>query len=477
MITGESMPIEKNTGDTVIGATISRDGNLKIKAAKVGTDTMLSQIISMVEDAQGSKAPIEGVADQVSSVFVPIVLVIALFVLSVWALTGHVVFGFISMIGVLVIACPCALGLATPTAIIVGTGKGASKGILIKDAASLETLHKVTAVVFDKTGTLTLGKPKVQQWSIMENIEGVKSSLKWKLAKNQTMESYIASLVFALEKQSHHPLAEAATNFLRSNDKSHDVTQFKDRPGFGIMGRVDGHNVVIGTKKFLDEEKTMHCAELDMKASAWSEQAQTLVYISVDKKHVALMGIADAVKPASKQVVDDLHHLKIHVAMITGDHANIANVIGKELGIDTVFAGTLPNEKANKVKELQEKGMIVAMVGDGINDAPALAQADVGVAMGTGTDIAIEAADITLLSGDITRVLSAIKLSKETFAVIKQNLFWAFAYNVIGIPIAAGVLYPPFGIALSPVFAGAAMALSSVSVVTNSLRLKNLKLN
>lgn len=481
MITGESMPVLKKKGDVVIGATVNKDGVIQIKATKVGSDTMLANIIAMVESAQGSKAPIEAMADKVSAVFVPIVLVIAVLTILVWAVAGFLgllplsqalSMGFVSLIGVLVIACPCALGLATPTAIIVGTGKGASKGILIKDAESLETLHKVTAVVFDKTGTLTKGEPKVMQWAVMENAADLMKALKIKtVGKSQ---EYIQSLIYSIEKQSQHPLAQSIVSHLMA--KELHVTGFKDKPGFGVSAKVDGHMVVVGTKKYMEQEGIAHSADLDAKAANWSEQAQTLVYVGINKRQIALFGIADPVKENAAEMIAQLHKLKIHVAMITGDHTNVANSIGKQLGIDTIFAQVLPDEKAGKVVELQNNNMKVAMVGDGINDAPALAQADVGVAMGTGTDVAIEAADITLLGGDIGKLIAAIKLSRGTFSIIKQNLFWAFAYNVIGIPIAAGILYPLFGIALSPVFAGAAMALSSVSVVTNSLRLKNIRI-
>lgn len=457
MITGESMPVLKHKGDSVIGATINKDGRLKFRATKVGSDTMLSSIIKLVQSAQGSKAPIEAMADKISSVFVPIVLVVAILVFVIWIFSGNAILGFVSMIGVLVIACPCALGLATPTAIIVGTGKGASKGILIKDATSLETLHRVNAVIFDKTGTLTLGEPKVQQSAFAEGVDLEK----------------ITSFIYSIEKQSHHPLAEAIVRALGNTTQALKVTAFKDVPGFGVKGTILRHNVVVGTKKFMDQENFMLDTKLESKAEKWSETAQTLVYVGMDKKQVGIFGIGDTVKPASKDVVSSLHKLKIHVAMITGDHENVARSIGSQLGIDTIFAGVLPGGKSDKVIELQKKGMKVAMVGDGINDAPALAQADVGIAMGTGTDVAIETADITLLGGDLAKLVSAIKLSRMTFAVIRQNLFWAFAYNIIGIPVAAGILYPLFGITLSPVFAGAAMALSSVSVVTNSLRLKN----
>ncbi|HSW89354.1 MAG TPA: heavy metal translocating P-type ATPase [Patescibacteria group bacterium] len=446
MITGESIPVEKNVGDRVIGGTINVAGLLHVKAVKIGSNTVLSHIIKMVENAQGSKAPIEALADRISEIFVPVILVIALLVFAVWILAGNPSMAIISAIGILVIACPCALGLATPTAIIVGVGKGASNGILIKDAASLETLHKVTAIIFDKTGTLTQGKPKVlDSYYFDENKEKINS------------------ITFSVEKASHHPLAGAITQYLAGANEL-EVDQFIDIPGRGVKAKIGGKEILIGTRIYLEQEGV----DLNVQNAT--------AYVAVGGKHVASFAIADEVKPEAKEIVHKLHQKKIHVAMITGDHGDVANAIARELGIDTVFAQVIPEDKASKVQELQAKGYVVAMVGDGINDAPALATADVGIAMGTGTDVAIETASITLLHGNLNKLLQAVVLSKQTFTVIKQNLFWAFAYNVIGIPIAAGLLYPLFGITLSPVFAGAAMAMSSVSVVTNSLRLKGMKI-
>jgi P-type Cu+ transporter len=460
MITGESMPVSKKVGDSVIGGTINKEGVLQARAIKVGSDTVLSQIIMMVERAQGSKAPIEDMADRVSAVFVPIVLVVALIVFLIWLATGNFSMALVSAIGILVIACPCALGLATPTAIIVGTGKGASKGILIKDAASLETLHKVTAVVFDKTGTLTRGEPQVTDV----------------IAASGISQDELLQWGASLEKNSTHPLATAiVVHAQKAGVAMLAVSDFVNVEGKGVKATVQEKEIVIGNSALLSDHgiETGEMGETYKKLSA---TAKTVMWVAHDGKLAGLIAVADVVKPESKAVIKELHRLKIQVAMITGDHQDVATAIARELGIDIVFAGVLPSQKANKVKELQNAGKIVAMVGDGINDAPALAQADVGVAMGTGTDVAIEAADITLLKGNVEKLLSAIILSKNTFAVIKQNLFWAFGYNVIGIPIAAGLLYPLFGITLSPVFAGAAMALSSVSVVTNSLRLKRMNI-
>lgn len=459
MITGESLPVSKKSGDTLIGGTINKQGVFKARATKVGSETVLFQIIKMVENAQGSKAPIEALADQVSSVFVPVVLALALLVFIIWILAGNFTMAFVSAIGILVIACPCALGLATPTAIIVGTGKGASKGILIKDAESLETLHKVTAVVFDKTGTLTKGEPQVTDL----------------IPASGVLQEELLQWIVSLEKNSTHPLAQAIVVHGEKEDiRRLEVRDFENVEGKGVTGVIGEHKVLVGNAALMAEYQIPMTLENEF--ARLSKQGKTVMSVASDEKLVGIVAVADVVKPESKDVIQKLHALHIKVAMITGDHQDVADAVARELGIDIVFAGVLPADKANKVKELQGQGMIVAMVGDGINDAPALAQANVGVAMGTGTDVAIEAADITLLKGNVDKLLSAIVLSRNTFAVIKQNLFWAFGYNVIGIPIAAGILYPFFGITLSPVFAGAAMALSSVSVVTNSLRLKRMNL-
>lgn len=468
MITGESMPVGKKEGDVIIGGTMNKQGMLRVKATKIGSETMLAQIIRMVEEAQGSKAPIETLADTVSSVFVPLVLVIAVGTFGIWSVAGifgflplstALSFAFISMVGILVIACPCALGLATPTAIIVGVGQGAKHGILIKDAASLETLHKATAVVFDKTGTLTRGEPEVTDI----------------VTTDDTSKQQVLRIAASVEKHSSHPLADAIVRHAQEEElRLTDTAGFETVEGKGVKGKMDDEVILVGNKALLESHGIKPALEKDFERI--SQEGKTVVYVVLKDRVIGLIAVADVVKPESKEIIQKLHQMKLHVAMITGDHANVADAVARELGIDIVFSQVLPQDKASKVQELQQKGYVVAMVGDGINDAPALAQADVGVAMGTGTDVAIEAADITLLKGNLVKLLQAITLSKKTFTVIKQNLFWAFAYNVVGIPVAAGVLYPLFGIFLSPVFAGAAMALSSVSVVTNSLRLKNSKL-
>lgn len=466
MITGEPIPVEKKNGDTVIAGTINTSGSFVFEAKKVGKETLLSQIIKMVEEAQGSKAPIEALADKISSVFVPIVLIIAFVSLVVWLSVGSVFIGFsqamslgiLSFVSVLVIACPCALGLATPTAIIVGVGKGARNGILIKDAASLEHLHKVDTVVVDKTGTITIGKPTVV------NIHNES------LLSNDDLIRIIATL----ESKSEHPIAHAITQYAQNKNISlAKASSFSIIQGKGLRGVVDGTEYFIGNTQLLRElEISFDQNQLEQ----YTSQGKTPVLISTKDDFLGFVMVADEVKPESKQAVADLHKLGIKVIMLTGDDEKAAKHIASLVGIDAVVAHVLPQDKLIKIKELQSQGQIVAMAGDGVNDAPALAQADVGIAMGTGTDVAIESAGITLLGGDISKIVKAVKLSKMTMRGIKQNLFWAFIYNIVGIPLAAGVFYPIFGWLLNPVFAGFAMAMSSVSVVGNSLRIKAKKL-
>ncbi len=464
MVTGESLPVEKKAGDQVIGATINKTGAFEFRADKVGADTMLSQIVKMVEEAQGSKAPIQRLADYISSIFVPIVIVIAIITFIVWYFVGPTPafnFALINFVAVLIIACPCALGLATPTAIMVSTGRGAEHGILIKNAEALETAHKVDTVLFDKTGTLTEGKPVVTDFELGEGFN----------------EQEVLKLVGTLEKSSEHPLAEAVVNFIREKGvELGKVENFQTTEGKGATAEVDGQKIVIGRQSFLSEQDVMRCAVLDEKAIALQNSGKTVVFAGVAGKGAAIFAIADTVKPAAKTVIAELLKQNITPVMLTGDHQKTAEAIAAELGITEFIAEVYPADKADKVKELQAQGKIVAMVGDGINDAPALTQANVGIAMGTGTDVAIESADITLLAGDVTKVPQALVLSRQTMRVIKQNLFFSFFYNSLGIPIAAGVLYPVFGLLLSPIIASAAMALSSISVVTNSLRLKRMKI-
>lgn len=462
MVSGESMPIDKKIGDFVIGSTINKQGYIKFQTTKIGNDTVLAQIIKMVRSAQGSKAPIQSLADKISGIFVPIVLGIAVLSLIIWLIVGSQYLGFqtafsyglMCFVGVLVIACPCALGLATPTAIIVGVGKGAENGILIKDAENLEKLSKVNTIVMDKTGTITTGKPAVTDIKTL----GYE-------------EDKLIELAASLEAKSEHPLAEAIVNYAKEkNILLLTTTDFHASSGQGIEGGVENKKIVI--RKPTNEETKEHS-----EISLWQSQGKTVVIIIIEEKLSGIIGIADTIKPDSKKIIEKLKKQKIKVIMLTGDNRTAAEYIAKEAGIDMVIAEVLPEEKATKIKELQLQGNVVAMAGDGINDAPALAQADVGIAMGNGTDVAIETAGITLLHGDIKKISTAIALSRLTLRTVKQNLFWAFIYNLVGIPLATGALFPFFGVLLNPIFAGAAMALSSVSVVTNSLRIKTKKIN
>lgn len=466
MVTGEPMPVSKKVGDTIVAGTINTSGSFTFKATKVGSETLLANIIKMVEEAQGSKAPIQALADKISSVFVPIVLVLSFIALGLWLLIGTqfvgfsqaLSFGLVSFVGILVIACPCALGLATPTAIIVGVGKGAREGILIKDAATLEKLHKVNVVVVDKTGTLTRGKPEL-------------ISIKNFSDKN---DNELVAILASLENKSEHPIAHAITSYAK--EKNIDfaaVTGFEAIKGKGLKGVVGGAEYFAGSPKFAEDLKLSFDANEFLKEVA---AGNTPVLLATKDKIVGVFMIADAIKPEAIEAVKNLHRLGIKTVMLTGDNRNTAEYVARLAQIDEVVAEVMPEDKLNKIKELQAQGSIVAMAGDGVNDAPALAQADVGIAMATGTDVAIESAGITLLHGDISKLVKAIKLSKMTMRGIKQNLFWAFFYNVVGIPLAGGLFYPIFGWLLSPVFAGLAMAFSSVSVVGNSLRLKTKKL-
>ena len=450
MLTGESMPVEKKAGDYVIGATINKYGTFKFEAAKVGKETVLSQIIKLVEDAQGSKAPIQKIADRVSGIFVPIVAGIAVFSFLVWFLVlGNFSQGIISAVSVLVIACPCALGLATPTAIMVGTGKGAENGILIKGGEHLEMAYRINAVVFDKTGTITKGKPEVTDIVPLAQLNS----------------DEILKLAAAAEKKSEHPLGVA---IYEKGKKEFglipDPEKFQAIPGRGVMAVADGKEIYIGTRKLMND-KGIETGNIEAVIANLEDEGKTAMLMAADAKLQAIIAVADTLKEHSKQAIQQLRDMGIEVYMITGDNKRTAAAIAKQAGITNVLAEVLPENKAAEVEKLKKSGFIVAMVGDGINDAPALATADIGMAVGTGTDIAIEAADITLMRGDLRTIPLAIKLSKKTMKKIKQNLFWAFIYNVIGIPFAAMGL-------LNPVIAGGAMAFSSVSVVANSLSLK-----
>lgn len=485
MVTGESMPVDKKVGDKVIGATINKSGSFTMKATKVGRDTVLAQIIKLVEEAQGSKAPIQRLADIISGYFVPIVMVISILTFMVWFVWGPepaFTYAFINMVAVLIIACPCALGLATPTSIMIGTGKGAEHGILIRDAESLEIAHKVNTVVLDKTGTLTRGKPQVVEYTVMNGIEEAGKNLNFPKPASESFKDYIGDLVLAVEKRSEHPLSQAIVNYFLDG-RQLTADSFRAIEGFGVFGVVGGLNVLIGNRKLMEKEGVMRCAELDKMADKLIEGGKTVVFVATERKNVAIIAIADTLKESAKQVVDGLHKLRLGVVMITGDNERTAEAIAKQVDIDPekykrdrVLAEVLPAEKEEEIRRLQREGRKVMMVGDGINDAPALAASDAGVAMGTGTDVAMESADITLMSGNLMGILNTIKLSRATMRNIKQNLFWAFAYNVILIPVAAGALYPFTGLLLNPILASLAMAFSSVSVVTNSLRLRGVRL-
>lgn len=461
MLTGESMPVEKKIGDNVIGASINKNGSFRFKATKVGKDTALSQIIKLVEDAQGSKAPIAKMADKISGVFVPIVMVLSVLAGLAWYFLGQEswVFALTITISVLVIACPCALGLATPTAIMVGTGKGAENGVLIKSGDALETTHKIQTIVFDKTGTITEGKPKVTDI----------------VTENDMSRDELLRLAASAEKGSEHPLGEAIVNGAEEKNLAFAKTEdFAAIPGHGIEVTIEGSRLLLGNKKLMDD-RGISLGNLGVTSDQLAEQGKTPMYIAKDGTIAGIIAVADTIKPNSIPAIKKLHQMGIEVAMITGDNKRTAQAIAKQVGIDRVLSEVLPEDKANEVMKLQKEGKKVAMVGDGINDAPALAQADIGIAIGSGTDVAMESADIVLMRSDLMDVPTAVELSKATIKNIKENLFWAFAYNTLGIPVAMGVLYLFGGPLLNPMIAGAAMSFSSVSVLLNALRLKGFK--
>jgi Cu+-exporting ATPase len=460
MLTGESIPIEKKAGDKVYAASINKNGSIRFKATKVGGDTALAQIIKLVEDAQGSKAPIAQLADIVSGYFVPIVVGIAILAFVGWTLAGEsLTFALTKFISVLVIACPCALGLATPTAIMVGTGKGAEYGILIKGGEALETTHKVTTIVFDKTGTITEGKPAVTDL----------------LPVGAMDEMRLLQIAASGETASEHPLGEAIVQRAKERNLTLlTTTDFDAIPGHGLKVHMDGMEVYIGNRRLMVDRK-IDLSALEAESDRLALEGKTPMYVAVDGVLSGIIAVADVVKASSAKAIQKLHEMGVEVAMITGDNEKTAMAIARQVGIDRVLAEVLPQDKSNEVKKLQDEGKVVAMVGDGINDAPALVQADVGIAIGSGTDVAIESADIVLMRSDLMDVPTAIKLSKSTIRNIKQNLFWAFGYNTAGIPLAAGIFYIFGGPLLNPMFAAAAMSLSSISVVTNALRLKRFK--
>jgi len=477
MVTGESIPVEKGIGDEVIGATVNRTGSFQFEATRVGKDTTLAQIIRLVEEAQGSKAPIQRLADVIASYFVPIVIAIAITTFFVWYLLGPspaLTLALLNFIAVLIIACPCALGLATPTAITVGTGKGAEHGILIRNAETLERSHQIDTVLLDKTGTLTRGEPVVT-----DIVPGSSLSLE-----------EVLRLAASAERGSEHPLGEAIVRAATERGlELSPVTDFNAVPGQGVMARLEGKKLVLGNLKLVTQQR-LSLSGLEEQASRLRESGRTVVFLGIDERVAGLIAVADTLKPGAKAAVKALHEMGAQVVMLTGDNRRTAEAIAQEAGIDRVLAEVLPEDKAQEVRKLQEEGRTVAMVGDGINDAPALAQADVGIALGTGTDVAMETGDITLMSGDLSGIVTAISLSKRTVRTIKQNLFWAFVYNVALIPVAAGILYLVFGQSgvpsgfrfvlgnygfLNPMLAAAAMAASSLSVVTNSLRLRGFR--
>jgi Cu+-exporting ATPase len=462
MVTGESLPVEKKAGDSVIGATMNKTGTFKFEATKVGKDTVLSQIVRLVQEAQGSKPPIARMVDVIASYFVPIVISIAIITFIVWYFLGPhpaLTYAFLNFIAVLIIACPCALGLATPTSIMVGTGKGAENGILIRGAGALETAHQLNTIVLDKTGTLTKGEP-----SVTDIIESEK------FTKNE-----ILTLAASAEKGSEHPLGEAIVKKAREVDLNIiDPKDFQAIAGQGIEAMVDSKRVLFGNLRLM-EEKRVNLNGLLIKAEQLSNEGKTSMFLAVEGEGAGIIAVADTLKENSKKAVEALHQMGLEVVMLTGDNQRTAKAIASQIGVDRILAEVLPEMKAEEIKRLQSGGKKVGMVGDGINDAPALAQADIGIAIGTGTDVAMESSDITLISGDLRGIVTAIALSKATIRNIKQNLFWAFAYNTILIPVAAGILFPFFGILLNPIFAAGAMAISSVTVVSNALRLRRFK--
>ena len=456
MLSGEPVPVAKSHGEKVFAGTINQKGSFQFEATKVGKETLLAQIIKMVQEAQGSKAPVQKLVDKIASIFVPVVISIAILTFILWTVFGGehaIVQALLAAVTVLVIACPCALGLATPTAIMVGVGKGAEQGILIKDAESLELAKNIDAIILDKTGTITAGRPEV-------------NDIVW-AQYNSSQEA----ILFSIEKQSEHPLAEAVVNYL---NQAHvvELSQFESITGKGAQANYIGLSYFVGNKKLLEEREVEISTALETKAKEWLSQSKTVIWFASERTALAVLAISDQIKPTSVQAIDELQKMGVELYMLTGDNEATAQAIAHQTGIRHYKAEVLPQDKATFVKDLQQQGKVVAMVGDGINDSTALATADVSIAMGKGSDIAMDVAKMTIISSDLIKIPQAIRLSKQTVATIKQNLFWAFIYNLIGIPIAAGILYPINGFLLNPMLAGAAMALSSVSVVTNSLRLK-----
>lgn len=480
MITGESLPVEKSPGDEVIGATINKMGAFRFRATKVGRDTALAQIVRLVEEAQGSKPPIQHLADRIAAVFVPIVLSIALLAFVVWFLFGpepRFTVALLVFVSVVVIACPCAMGLATPTAIVVGTGKGAENGILIRSGEALELAHRLTTVVLDKTGTLTAGHPVVTDVLVGDAVAGVPGDGAEIASVLGRPERELVRVAASAEQGSEHPLGEAIVERARAEGlELVEASGFRALPGRGIEVEVEGALVLLGNLALM-HESSCRLDGLEEAAARFAEQGKTPMFVAVDGSPRGIIAVADTLKPSSAEAVQRLRSMGLEVVMITGDNRRTAEAVARQAGVHQVLAEVLPEHKAAKVKELQAADRVVAMVGDGINDAPALAQADIGMAIGTGTDVAMEAADVTLIRGDLLPIVAAIRLSKATMRTIKQNLGWAFGYNIALIPLAAGVLYPLFGILLNPIYAAVAMALSSVSVLSNSLRLRRFRVD
>jgi P-type Cu+ transporter len=464
MITGEPMPVSKGPDDTVIGATVNQTGSFLMRAEKLGSETLLSQIVQMVADAQRTRAPIQKLADTVSGYFVPAVIAVAFITFVIWSIVGPapaMAYALVNAVSVLIIACPCALGLATPMSIMVGVGRAAQAGILIKNAEAIETAEKVTHLITDKTGTLTVGKPEVVS----------------RIGASNTSERDLLQIAASLESHSEHPLARAIIEAAKKGGiQSREVTDFQSTTGGGVSGKLDGKIVLIGKEKFLTESKVTISEELKNEARRLQEKAQTTVWLAINGDAIGILGIADPIKETTKQAIRELHDMHLMVIMCTGDNRRTAEAVAREVGVDEFSAEVMPSEKIDIVKKLKSEGAIVAMAGDGINDAPALAAADVGIAMGTGTDVAIESAGITLVKGDLIGIVKAMHVSHAVMRNIRQNLFFAFIYNALGVPIAAGALYPFFGILLSPMIAGAAMSFSSVSVIANALRLRSVRL-
>ena len=478
LVTGESLPVNKKPGDEVIGGSINQSGSVIFKATKVGSDTALAHIVQLVETAQNSKAPGQRIADKAAQYLVVLAIGSGLITFGAWYfLAGESLFmALMFAVSAIVIACPDALGLATPTAVAVGTGLGAKHNILIKDAATLEQASKIQVVVLDKTGTLTEGKPTVKGFELTENVDQLLEKIIAKRPPKTAACDYINGVILSIEEKSHHPLAEAIVQYLHEQKASkYPVEKLTDVAGKGIQAEVDGHTVLIGTQKFMEEGSVIHCADLDTLADTWKGQAWSVSYIAIDQHQVALIGIVDSVKPSAAATVAALQRLQITPVMMTGDNKQTAQAIAKQVGISEVLAEVLPQDKAGYIKKLQDEGKFVAMVGDGVNDAPALAQADIGIAIGAGTDVAIETANIVLMRSDVVDVLRAIKLSKATVRKMKENLAWASVYNVLAIPIAAGVFYPSFGITLRPEFAALLMSLSSIIVSINAVLLKRIE--